>query len=126
MDSTHGARSRGTGSRMTVTMEQVVSGMGKYADQEIIAKVAGMRKWLVALAAPAVMITVSDTLIKNKDMLVKAGYMTEDGMLDVDRIYNDALGVARKTGAVTEHLPVLGDVTFSEQDIEKLYLCIVS
>lgn len=111
---------------MTVTMDQLVSGMSKYADQEIIAKVSGVRKWLVALATPAVMMSVSDMILKNKDTLVKAGYMTEDGMVDIERLYTDVSGIARKTGSVTEHLPVLGDVTFSEQDIERLYLCIVS
>lgn len=111
---------------MTVTMDQLVSGMSKYADQEIIAKVSGVRKWLVALATPAVMMSVSDMILKNKDTLVKAGYMAEDGMVDIERLYTDASGIARKTGSVTEHLPVLGDVTFSEQDIERLYLCIVS
>ena len=62
--------------------------------------------------------------IDNKDMLVKAGYMTEDGMVDIDTIASKAKEVARTTGSVTENLPMLGDVTFTIDDIEALRNCI--
>ena len=106
---------------MMVTVDQVKQGIVRYIDAEFTSKLQGMKKWLVPIAAAAVVNAKIDALASTgRPMLVAAGYMAEDGMIDIDRIYSDLIDVARKQGAVTENLPVLGDVTFSESDINSL------
>ena len=59
-------------------------------------------------------------------ILKKAGYITEDSMVDIDRIYSELRTIASKTGTVTEHFPLIGDVMFSIDDIDCLRSCILN
>ena len=52
--------------------------------------------------------------------LQKLGYQTEDGMIDCDKLYHDLKDVASK-GPVTQSIPMVGDITFTEADIDSLY-----
>ena len=110
---------------MYVTIEQMMEGITKYGNSEFVSKVSGLRKWAVAIALPPIAMKAGSIAMDNKDMLVRAGYMTEDGMVDIDTIASKAKEVARTTGSVTENLPMLGDVTFTIDDIEALRNCIV-
>ena len=42
-------------------------------------------------------------------------------MIDIDRLYKDMRSIAEKTGAVVQNLPMIGDVKFTEKDIDELY-----
>lgn len=84
-----------------------------------------MRKWAIALSMAPIAIRAGQMLEDNGDILKSAGYMSEDGMVDVDLIADKAKTIARETGAVTEHLPLIGDTVFSESDIDALRECIV-
>ncbi len=103
-----------------VTLAQFKRGMERYAEEEIMNKMAGVRKWLIALSIPPVIESVCSMMECNKDMLLKAGYISEDGMIDIDHLHSEAKRIAEKTGSVTEHLPVIGDVKFSSADIDLL------
>lgn len=109
---------------MMVTQEQLKEGLARYIDTEFVSKVQGLRKWGIALATSPLILSLGERIEDSKAMLVSAGYLTEDGMVDIDRLYADAMEVARRTGSVTEHLPIVGDVTFTSTDIESLRRCI--
>ena len=47
--------------------------------------------------------------------------MQEDGMICIDKVYNDVMQIARKTGSVTQHIPLVGDVKFTETDLTSMY-----
>ncbi len=83
-----------------VTLEQVKRGVSLYFYKELSATV--------------------------RVILKKAGYMTEDSMVDIDRIYSELRTIASKTGTVTEHFPLIGDVMFSIDDIDCLRSCILN
>ena len=108
-----------------VTLEQTKNGIASYIDREIIAKIQGAKKWMVALAVPSILILIDDMVEKNKTVLIKSEYLTEDSMVDIDRVYSELRLIASKTGTVTEHFPVIGDVMFSINDIDCLYSCIL-
>lgn len=57
---------------------------------------------------------------KNKSTLQKVGYLTSDEMVDVDTLYTNLKEIARR-GPVTENIPTIGDVRFTEEDVDKLY-----
>lgn len=105
-----------------VTKEQFKNGVLRYVDNEIANKVGGVRKWLVIIASTEMTANMDSLLSK----LPKNGYVQEDGMIDIDRLYTDMHRIAEQTGPVTEHIPVIGDVTFNTSDIESLYRYIVS
>lgn len=102
------------------TREQLKEAVAQYATKELAGKTAGLKKWAILLALPSILAVLDDFLNKNKALLITAGYMTEDGMIDTSRLVAEAKEIARSTGAVTEHFPILGDITFREDDIESL------
>jgi hypothetical protein len=107
---------------MRVTVDQFKQGIARYLDSEITSRLQGFKRWLIPLGAVAVINAKIDALMSgsNLEMIKATGYVGEDGMIDIDRLYSDLVGVARTHGSVTENLPMLGDVTFSESDIEAL------
>jgi hypothetical protein len=49
----------------------------------------------------------------------------QDSLVDIDRLYADFVKVAREQGAVIQHFPIVGVVTFSERDVDLLKSYIV-
>lgn len=107
---------------MKVTLNQIKQGLARYIDAEFTSKLQGFKKWIVPLGAVAVISSKLDSLVteSNIEMLKSIGYVSEDGLFDMDKIYSDFISIARAQGSVTENLPMLGDVTFSERDIDAL------
>lgn len=103
-----------------VTLDQMQEGLAAYVESELVAKVPGLRKWAVAFMASPVLLQLRTMAENNRAMLVSSGYMTEDGMVDIDRVCRELKAVASKEGEVTEHIPMLGTFRFSETDIDKL------
>jgi hypothetical protein len=107
---------------MKVTLNQIKQGFARYIDAEFTSKLQGFKKWVVPLGAAAIITSKLDSLMteSNIEMLKSIGYVSDDGLFDVDKIFSDFIAIARAQGSVTENLPMLGDVTFSEKDIEAL------
>lgn len=104
-----------------VTKEQFVNGIQKYIDDELISKISGLSKWVLALGLGAYIPQIHKMLDDNHSMLVGAGYMHEDGMINIDKLYNDLINVARAKGSVVQYIPLVGDVTFTETDLTSMY-----
>lgn len=105
-----------------VTREQFKSGVAMYLNDEFVAKVPGIKKWIVVLISNEMLAQMDSTL----DRLPVNSYITKDGMIDIDRLYRDMSRIAESTGEVTENIPLLGDVRFSKKDIDELYRLIAS
>lgn len=100
-----------------VTKEKFKTGICMYVEKELVPKVGGIRKWMLLLGAME-LVNSLDSYLKKMEA---TSYMQADGMIDIDRLYADLHPVAEKTGPVTEHIPLIGDVTFNARDIEILY-----
>jgi len=104
-----------------ITREQAKNGMARYLDEELIAKTPGLKKWALAVSVSPLMARM-DALMENR-LLKEMGYVSEDGMIDCDKLRQDFLKAASEKGSVTEHLPLIGDVTFGADDIDRLWGC---
>lgn len=102
------------------TLSQLKLGLTKYAEAELVGKVSGLRKWALALMISPLISNIDTMVDSYRSLLVSSGYLTEDGTVNIDKLYTTLKEEAHK-GSVIEHLPLLGDVTFSEDDIDKLY-----
>ena len=60
-----------------------------------------------------------------REYLIRKGYLTRDNLFDIDRVYSDLRAITSKTGTVTEHFPLIGDVVFSIDDINCIRDCIL-
>lgn len=101
-----------------VTAEHLIDALELYVNEEIISKVAGLKKWaLWALARPL----LCEYMKKAEPVLLQLGFMREDGMIDADKLLQKLGEAASSQGAVTEHIALLNaDITFSGHDVEKL------
>lgn len=105
-----------------VTKEQFKSGLGTYVERELVPKVGGIKKWML-LAGAMELIASADSYL---DKMNGTSYIQKDGMIDIDKLYKDMHRIAESTGPVTEHIPIIGDVTFDSKDIDSVYRCILS
>ena len=106
---------------MKVTVQQISEGVGRYIDNELMPKVPGIRKWMLGIAG-----IYSGQMIETKikeygSVLKSVGIMSEDGMIDIDKFLPHMKAIASQSGPVTEHIALLGDITFDASDVEKLY-----
>jgi hypothetical protein len=96
-------------------------GIAKYIDSEIASKVSGLGKWLIPVAGASIISSKVEPMIKqNHEMLKHMGYMTDDYLIDLDKLYADFKRVAHDKGAITESFPLVGSITFTEADIDAL------
>lgn len=100
-----------------VTLEQFKEGLFSYLDDTFISKLPGLKKWGTAVVVD---LALDSYITKYKQFLISTGCMTEDNMVDIDKLYNSLLKYAKRYGKVTEHLPFFADTTFSELDVEEI------
>lgn len=106
---------------MRITIDQMKMGIAKYIDNEIASKVSGLGKWVIPLAGASIIASKVEPMLKqNHDMLKSIGYMTDDYLIEVDKVYSDFKRVAHEKGAITEAFPLVGSITFTEADIDAL------
>ena len=101
---------------------QVINGIAKYIDEEIVGKIEGWKKWVVGSAAGIALSNSADIFnqFKNSEYVKMLNLVDKDGKIDVDKIYKEMKKQAKK-GSVTFNLPLLGALTLNEQDVERIY-----
>lgn len=109
-----------------VNIEQVKQGFAKYIDAEFTNKMTGINRWLVGGIAGIAILRAENIFNHLKDMpfIKMLDVVDENGMIDIDIIYNAFLEQARRGEAVID-MPMVGQTKFNEHDIEMLYRYIV-
>lgn len=107
---------------------RVVDGIMEYAHERVMPKMTPGRQFVagtvIGLAASRVD-AIMKTLAKNE--MVKAfGLITENGMVDIDAVYEAAMMQIRKQQTLPVDVPMLGRMTFDESDLSELYRYIVN
>ena len=105
-----------------VTIDQVEAGAIKFIDNEIAPKIPvnvpnGQLKKVVFLAAYAVRKNLRQYAVH--PMLAQLGAVDQEGGVDVDGILEAARSAVPETGFKAT-VPVLGDLTFYAEDLERL------
>lgn len=105
-----------------VSIDRVQAGVARYLDTEIIAKMSGVNKWLVAATASAYISDAPELLRKlnEKKAFAALNLIDEAGNVDIDKVYQHLKPIAAKYSAPVT-LPVVGTLTFTEQDVDSLY-----
>lgn len=104
---------------------QVINGIAKYIDEEIISQIDGWKKWVIG---SGVGIALSDGTeifnnIKNNDLVKMLGIVDKEDKINVDKIYKELKKQSKKS-SITFNVPMIGAMTLTEQDVEKLYKAI--
>ena len=106
-----------------VTYNQVVNGMTKYIDQEIVNKIQGWQGWaLGALSSIAISNKGANIFnaLKANPVVKMLEVIDENGMIDIDTIYTELRKQAEKNSA-TFNAPMIGTITLTKDDVDKLY-----
>lgn len=107
-----------------VTIDQVEAGAIKFIDNEIAPKIPvnvpnGQLKKVVFLAGAAYAVRKNLRQYAVHPMLAQLGAVDQEGGVDVDGILEAARSAVPETGFKAT-VPVLGDLTFYEEDLERL------
>ena len=105
-----------------VAYNQVVNGMTKYIDQEIINKIQGWQRWALGAGAGIMMTKGSNMFnaLKANPIIKMLDVIDENDMIDIDTIYTELRKQAEK-GAATFDAPMIGTITLTKDDVDKLY-----
>jgi hypothetical protein len=109
-----------------VNIEQVKQGFARYIDAEFTNKMTGINRWLIGGLAGIAILHAENIYNHLKDMpfIKMLDVVDENGMIDIDIIYQAFFNQAKKGEAVI-NLPMVGETKLNERDIEMLYRYIV-
>lgn len=107
---------------MNYSVDQVVKGISNYADNEVMGKLPTSGKWILGTVITLAInnaYNIVDSLQHNPIMQM-IGAIDEDGLINVDEIINAMREAADRYGNVVVNVPMLGSMTFSSADVERL------
>ena len=108
-----------------VTYEQVIDGMAKFIDSEIINQLSGNSKVFIGIGS-GIALKKGKALydnLKNNEVIKMLELIDEHGHIDLDTIYHEAKKHAEKE-PIKIDLAMIGTLKLDEDDIEKLYVYI--
>lgn len=105
------------------TTEQIIHGIARYVDGDVLANLPTSGKWIVG--------TYSTLMIRNAEELMRrmysnefvnmAGITDDAGQIDVDTLALHLKNAATKYGALQLNVPFVGLLTFTEHDIDRVH-----
>ena len=105
-----------------VTYEQVIDGISKFVDSEIISQLTGNSKVLLGIGA-GVALKKGESIyknLKNNSIIKMLDIIDEEGHIDIETLYQEVKKQAQKE-IIRLEIPMLGTLKLNDEDIEKLY-----
>ena len=105
-----------------IPYNQVVNGLAKYIDSEIVSKIGGWQKLALGVGL-GIGIKRGNTIVeqmKSMPFIKMLNIIDEQNMVDVEIIYEELKKQAQKE-PIHVALPTVGTVTFTQDDVDKLY-----
>ena len=106
---------------MKITIDRAKSALMEYISDEFCNRLYDYRKWLVPIFIGSYMPKLDKMIEENKEGLVNLGFVDENGLVCIDTVYKRFKDTAEEYGDVIQKMPLLGEVTFTSKDIDKLY-----
>lgn len=104
------------------SIEQIQRGLTAYIDAEIASKLTGAQRWLIGglggLYASRLPEMVAE--IKKKPSVAMLGLIGSNNEVDVDALHA-AFKAQAERGSASFDIPMLGTITLTQGDIERLY-----
>jgi hypothetical protein len=113
-----------------VHKSSIIPGLSQFLDMNVLSHYPPTSiKRIIAAGALALYLKQStslvDTLISNP-LIAKMGVANNAGMIDIETLRDTYKNEIAKAGFMRIHIPMLGDIDFTADDLDTLYNCIVS
>lgn len=111
-----------------VEITRIRDGVVVYANERILPKLTPGKQFVAGTAigiAAAKAETIARTLAEN-ELVKTSGLVAENGMVDLDTLYEAALEQVRKQRTLPVEIPMIGRMTFDESDLTELYRTIMA
>lgn len=108
------------------SIDKIQRGASRFVDMELMPKLAGRDKWIVAGVVTLCINRLPALLEKAKanDTIKLLGVIGEDNSIDLEAVYNSIKPAARQTPAAI-NIPMGGTITITGSDIDTLYNYII-
>lgn len=109
-----------------VTYNQVVNGVSRFIDAEILNKIQGMSKIALGVGS-GVMLRRGENLfnvLKQQPVIKMLEIIDENDNIDIDIIYEE-LKKQMENNSMTFNIPMIGKITLTKDDVDRLYSLIV-
>jgi hypothetical protein len=103
---------------MTVTVDQLKSGIKKFVENEIAYKATGLTKFLTFFMLPSIDKEVSSMVSKIKEISIFDEFFTPEGNILLDEVYSRAIQAVDKSGKIVIEKFQLA---LDRSDLEKIY-----
>ncbi len=105
-----------------VSFNQIIQGLLRYIDAEILPKISGIQKWAAGVAAN---LAVNNSMqifhnLKNNQYVKMLNIIDDHDQVNLDILYTEFKKQAQK-GPIVMDFPMIGSFTFNEMDVNKLY-----
>ena len=105
--------------------KQVIEGLVKFVDEELVKKMTGLNRWLIGTGAGIVGNKAEKVFHSLKDIgLLHTLELIDDDNVNIHCIYTELLKQAAH-GPIHIEIPMLGTITLSKSDVEKMYRYII-
>lgn len=105
-----------------VSVLQIQSGLTRFLDTEIVAKMSGWQKWVFGAGMGLAMTKTADIVeaLKANPLISMLGVITPDNHIDIDALYREFKRQASQSPAVIE-IPGMTAITLHEADVDRIY-----
>lgn len=101
--------------------EQVLRGLTKFIDVELVPKMSGLQKWAFGTACGIALKQGKEMFMQYKDHdLLKTLKVVDGDMINVDLIYDELKEQARES-AIDIDVPMIGRIKLNHKDVDALY-----
>lgn len=104
--------------------ERVFEGVQRYAERELCPKLASWQAVAVGFAVGRMGKRCNEVknVLQNHPMAKLLGVVDAEGNVDITEIYNDLkVEVQKRQTVVIEDVPLIGDLKFGVEDVDKMY-----
>ena len=111
-----------------VEITRIRDGVIVYANERILPKLTPGKQFVAGTAigiAASKAEAIAKTLAEN-EVLKASGLVAENGMVDLDTLYEAAIAQVRKQRTLPVEIPMLGRLVFNEDDLTELYRTIMA
>ena len=105
-----------------VTTHQVIKGMTKYIDSDMLPKLTGSKYWVMALVSGMAVKSAERIMceLQKQPVINALGLINDHGEVDIDQMYQILKRAADKTPAEVE-IPMVGKYKLDSRDVDTMY-----